>query len=45
MLLNIEQADEIEKASTLGDGMGWIVGEGDDAALAIGVGRALHLQP
>src|SRR5207237_6414601 len=45
MLLNIEEADQVEKASTLGDGIDWIVGEGDDAAFAVRVDRAFHLQP
>src|SRR5258706_16276239 len=45
MLLNVEQADHIEKASTLWDGIHRVVGEGDDAAPAVGVGRALDLQP
>jgi len=45
MLLNIEEADQVQKASTLGDGIHRIVGEGDDAALAVRVDRAFHLQP
>ena len=45
MLVDIEQADQVEKAGALGDGIDRIVGEGDDAPLAVGVSCALHLQP
>ena len=45
MLRDIEKADEIEKASTLGDGVERVVGEGDDPALPVGMCRALHLEP
>ena len=45
MLLDIEQANQVEKASTLRDRIDRVIGEGDDATLAVGVDRALHLQP
>src|SRR5207249_1786419 len=45
MLLDIEQADQIEKTSTLRNLIDRVVGEGDDAPLTVGVGRPLHLQP
>src|SRR5439155_26985168 len=45
MLLDIEQADKIEKTSTHRYGTDRVIGEGDDASLAVGMGRALHLQP
>src|SRR5436190_4230410 len=45
MLLDVKQADQIEKTSTLRDGIDRVIGEGDDTSLAVAMGRALHLQP
>lgn len=45
MLLEIEQADQIEEPGALRDRVGRIVGEGDDTALSVETRCAFDLKP